>query len=384
MRQVLIVGVSTRAAAESAARAGYAVTALDAFADLDHPPPVHALSLPRDFGVPFSAAAAARASRTLDGDAVVYVSGFENHPAAVGQLARGRELWGNAPDILRRVRNPCVLADVLRHRGFSTPEVHEGSSEPNRSIEWLVKPRASGGGRGIRPWHLGMRVSAHLYLQQRIEGTPASIVFVAAGGRALPLGVSRQLCGDPAFGARTFRYCGSILTTPAGAQWPAGLVETACRLAAAVAEAFGVRGVNGVDFIARGAVPVPIEVNPRWCASMELVERAYGVSVFDAHAAACASGRLPSFDLHAHVPRPAAWGKAVVFARRDVVAGDTRPWLGDPDIRDVPRTGERIAAGRPVCTVLAQGADHRACYEALVARAESVYAQLAPWERRAA
>ena len=52
---VLIVGVSTRAAAESAARAGFDVIALDAYADLDQHPSVRALSLPRDFGTAFSA-----------------------------------------------------------------------------------------------------------------------------------------------------------------------------------------------------------------------------------------------------------------------------------------------------------------------------------------
>ena len=53
-RRVLIVGVSTRAAAESAARAGFEVIALDAYADLDQHPSVRALSLPRDFGTAFS------------------------------------------------------------------------------------------------------------------------------------------------------------------------------------------------------------------------------------------------------------------------------------------------------------------------------------------
>ena len=100
--RVLVVGVSTRAAAESAARAGYAVTALDAFADADQHPAVRALSLPRDFGVPFSARAAARAARTIDYDAVAYLSSFENHPAAVRALAERGTLWGNAPETLAR------------------------------------------------------------------------------------------------------------------------------------------------------------------------------------------------------------------------------------------------------------------------------------------
>jgi hypothetical protein len=61
-----------------------------------------------------------------------------------------------------------------------------------------------------------------------------------------------------------------------------------------------------------------------------------------------------------------AHGKAVVFARRDVVLGDTRPWLEDPTVRDVPFPGERVRAGRPVCTVLTDGAGAAAACGRLV------------------
>ena len=103
MPDVLIVGVSTRPAADSAARAGFGVTALDTFGDLDQSSGVRALSMPRDFGESFSASSAARAAEKLSCDAVVYLSNFENHPRAVQSLARGRSLWGNSPDVLKRV-----------------------------------------------------------------------------------------------------------------------------------------------------------------------------------------------------------------------------------------------------------------------------------------
>ena len=85
-RRVLIVGVSTRAAADSAARAGFDVIALDAYADLDQHPSVRALSLPRDFGTPFSPEAVVNVARELPSDAVVYLSSLENHPKAVEAL----------------------------------------------------------------------------------------------------------------------------------------------------------------------------------------------------------------------------------------------------------------------------------------------------------
>jgi len=408
-RSVLIVGVSTRAAAESAARSGFDVTALDAFGDLDQHPSVRSLSLPA-----FTAHSAARVARTIASDAVVFMSSFENHPRAVSALATGRALWGNPPEVLRRVRHPVLLAEALNRRGMDSPasfvtlesyaaaasdggptsSAMSASDEEPASYEvsafrrtvprdrrWLLKPLASGGGHGVRPWCDEARLPRGCYLQELVEGTPGSIVFVAAGGRAVPLGVSRQLIGEQAFGATPYRYCGSILAAAGDAQFARdeALVKHACVLAQAVAEEFDLVGVNGIDFIACDGVPITVEVNPRWSASMELVERAYGMSVFGAHAAACRDGRLPAFDL-VHARRDVgAVGKAVVFARRDVTIGDTATWLADATVRDVPHPGEHIAADRPLCTVFAAGRDGEACHAALVRRAERVYTELAQW-----
>jgi hypothetical protein len=393
---VLIAGVSTRAAAESAAKAGYCVTSLDAFGDLDQHPSVHGLSLPRDFHTPFTPHQAVRAARgggggSVPGDSVTYVANFENHPRDVGALAEGRALWGNPPAVLERVRNPVLVAEVLRARGLPAPAVRmppDASASgdapaPAGPVAWLAKPLSSGGGHRVRNWSGGSRPSRGCYLQQFIDGTPASIVFVAAGGRATALGVSRQLIGDPAFGADGYRYCGNILAGGGDPQFSsdAALVAAMVEVAAALTEAFGLVGVNGVDVIASEERPYTIEVNPRWCGSMELVERAHGVSVFAAHASACTTGALPGFDLVRARRGAPAVGKAIVFAREDVAVDDTRPWLADATVRDVPHPGERIAAGRPVCTVFAEGADSVACHAALRRRAEGIYVELAAMTR---
>jgi hypothetical protein len=65
-----------------------------------------------------------------------------------------------------------------------------------------------------------------------------------------------------------------------------------------------------------------------------------------------------------------------VYARRPVVVGDTRRWLDDASVRDVPHPGERIARGRPVCTVFAEGRDAAECFDALARRAERVYDEI--------
>jgi len=374
--QVLVVGISTRAAAESAARAGFAVTAVDAFADVDQHPSVRAHSL----GDQFSPDAAARYGRNITCAAAAYGSNFENHPSAIALLAQGRALWGNAPDAVRRVRDPKLLSDTLRRRGLAAPAVASDESQipnPESRTEWLLKPRASGGGHRIRRWQERHEVPRRHYLQEFIEGAPASIVFVACGGAVVPIGFSRQLIGDEAFGVSGFRYCGNILTA---AGEDDDLLDAARRTAAAVGEEFGLVGVNGIDLVVRDGVPYAIEVNPRWCASMELVERTYGLSVFGAHAAACRDGRLPVFDLAAARRRAIAVGKAIVFARRELTVGDVRAGLTSlvrsGDLRDIPKACTTIQAGRPICTVFAVGRRAADCRAELVRRAAAIEASL--------
>jgi predicted ATP-grasp superfamily ATP-dependent carboligase len=368
---VLIVGVSTRAAADSAARAGYEITSLDAYADLDQHPSVRALSLPKDFGAPFSPDAVVNAARDLPSDALMYLSSFENHPRAVQALAGERALWGNTPDVLRRVRDPQMLARALSLRGIRAPLVTTETPPPGEE-RWVIKPRVSGGGHGVRVWHPGDTLRRGQYLQQFVAGVPGSVIFVAAGGRGVALGTSRQLVGDSAFGVSGYRYCGNIMSASVDA------LKKASALVDAVSEEFPLVGVGCIDFITSDGELYPVEVNPRWSASMELIERARRLSMFTIHADACVRGVLPHAELF-RTPLSLTYGKAVVFARKEVVAGDTLAWLDDDTVRDIPRAGDRIGAGEPICTVFAVGSDDASCHAALVARAERVYSEVAGW-----
>ena len=109
---------------------------------------------------------------------------------------------------------------------------------------------------------------------------------------------------------------------------------------------------------------------------MELSERAFATTLFQAHADACRSGTLPSFDLLSGLQPSAAFGKAIIYARRDSRILDSAAWLDDPDVRDVPRSGQRFRKGQPVCSVFAAAVDSDSCYRELVARAECIYRQL--------
>ena len=138
-----------RAAAASAVRAGCDVTVVDAFGDLDLPPGVHRATVPGGLAG-FTVPAAVRAARTLQCDAVAFGAAFEHCPRGVSALARGRHLFGNAPDVLRRVRQPAALFAALERRGFPVPRTlppgtHAGAmggSWLQKQLRWSLRPRS--------------------------------------------------------------------------------------------------------------------------------------------------------------------------------------------------------------------------------------------------
>jgi len=382
--RILVTGLSTRAIAESAVRGGHPVVTLDYFGDRDQRALVENHALLRDFDLAFSAEALLQASRRLDFEALVYISNLENHPEVVEELAQGRVLLGNAPGVLRQVRDWRTLRAFCHEAGIPCPATllpgEEGDAA--RTIRWLRKPVRSGGGHGVRRWAGEPLDEAHI-LQAYVEGRPASAAFVADGQRSVVIGLTEQLIGRGELGARGFTWCGNILPLALQPAERIAVLETVKRMAARLTRRFGLRGVNGVDLVVADGpdgrpCPFLVEVNPRYTASMELVERAYGLNVFSLHLGALA-GRLPDFSLAEHLHGVTVvttsvvpyFGKGIVYARRTVVMPETEGWT-QQGRRDVPFPGERIEAGHPVCTVLAEGKGREACWNRLLASVETV------------
>jgi len=410
--------------AESAARVGARVVAVDFFGDRDQARAAESHAVDRDLGLPATAAGLVRAARRLGGDAAIYGANLENHPAAIARLARTHEVLGNPAEVVREVRDWRALRRYCQEAGIAHPTTllaGEESSAREKGGAWLRKRVRSGGGHGVRPWDGAALDRAHL-LQEEVAGRAASAAFVADGHAARLFALTEQLTGNHALGARGHAWCGNILPfAAAGASRPDDaatmpdpggsaderLVAAVARVAGLLTARFGLRGVNGLDLVMREtrdgvAVPLLVEVNPRFTASMELAERAWGVNVFTAHLEACA-GRLPGASpaagagLPADLARPPAGGfvgKAIVFARRSSVAPETGAWLEETledaagasvtaAIRDVPAGGRRIRARHPVCTVFAAGEPTRdACLERLHEAAATMYGRLRHGGRR--
>ena len=359
--KVLLTGLTTRAIAESAIRAGVDVVTVDYFGDLDQERLCETHPL-RDRGLGYSAVALLEVARELPYDAVAYCGGLENHPDVVANLARGRELLGNDPETLRRVRDPGELFRFLARRGFDVPDTRRPTDPPPEDGRWLLKPARGGGGQGVRRWR-GEAPRPTEILQERVAGVSASASFVADGRRSRVLGWSEQR-----HRGRSFRYAGNLMPLAGG---PAARREVEA-IADALTREYGLRGLNGFDFVLRGDRPVVLEVNPRYCASMELVECASGASLFGLHLRACDGELPPPLELAA-----GAWGKAIVYATATVTAPDTTAWL-ERGVRDVPHPGETIRAGHPICTVLASAPTQARCEAELEAAAAAIQAACVP------
>ena len=362
---LLIVGASARAAAFSALRAGLHPWCVDLFADVDLQQRCAVTRTTERYPEGFQ--------RFLDSDVPgpwMYTGGLENHPRLVQRMARRRPLLGNTEDALSRCRDPEYVSALLRSAGMPVPEVASAVQKSSATRHWLLKPRRGASGVGIRfrtPGESGPQ-RRDTYLQEFIEGESLALLFLGGDRTARFLGMTRQLIGLPWLHAVPFRYCGSIgPLRPSLIQRPSleelgRLLASQCHLA----------GLFGVDGVLREGVFWPVEINPRYTASVEVLEHAIGMPILGWHAHVFTHNRLP--------PPPAlvanrTIGKAILFARDDLHIPIEGPWMTElrspkpvselPDFADIPAAGELIEAGKPILTFFATADSPAACEDVL-------------------
>jgi uncharacterized protein len=349
------VAVSARMLAQLAVADGYAVTALDRFGDVDLRALAPGATAPTNDGLAALAA-------DIDADAIVYGAGLENRPDLVGELAAGRELLGTPAELLAAVRDPWAVGAAARAAGARAPETwapghvpaapgaagRAGPAAPagraGGGEAWLRKPRHSGGGQGVRAWRGGV-LRATEVLQRRVGGLSCSAVAIGDGQSAVVLGLTEQLHLAPGF-----RWTGNVTPPRLPEAQRAELDGQLRAVCAEVAGRFGVRGAFGVDAVWDGRHAWVLEVNPRPSASLEL----FGPGSFEAHVLGARGLGLPVAG--AAPARSRAAVKLVLFADRTVCAPDPG-WWPNGLVRDIPRAGETIKRGAPVCTLMSADAD---------------------------
>lgn len=388
---IAVVGASVRAATFSLLKTKHEVVAADLFADADLLRQCRATRVS-----PYPEGFEAWLAQT-ECDAWLYTGALENYPDLVDRMSVLRPLLGHRGELLRRARDPMQLQINLRHEGFDFPETQLARTARARRGEWISKTYRGSCGSGV-----GRDDSQ--FLQRRIEGVTLSAVYL---GEQL-LDVTQQLVGEKWAGASEFQYCGSIGPYPLSSERTRRLEDLGKTLNAT----FGLNSLYGVDLIDDGEALWVIEVNPRYTASVEVVERMYGISVFDPNQAISkhggVGGRAPQGRavIGGCSPKPPVFsesgtpvetagtlsssaptshfGKVVMFAKAPLNVGSE---LSDrllhqagepprPELADIPCAGTEIENGQPLMTVFAEGESCEGVASRLQSRVTEIEQQL--------
>jgi predicted ATP-grasp superfamily ATP-dependent carboligase len=192
-------------------------------------------------------------------------------------------------------------------------------------------------------------------------------LYIGTPPEARLVGVTQQLIGAP---RSPFGYRGNIgplvVTAPLTARLGA--------LGSALSAAFRLTGWFGVDYILNGGIPWPVEINPRYTASVEIHELFLHRSLLPDHIRACKGIALESHGPPAGaLPSRVVFGKLIVYAPERLIVPE---WLRLQDefpdlyeanlIADVPWPGSSVEAGQPVMTLLASASTLQSCRRRLL------------------
>lgn len=367
---MLVISVSGRILAQAARREGTPARVIDRYGDLDTRAAAETLQVEPALGDrnagPRLMAAIERFAPRAWGEPVVWGGGLEGQPALLEQLAEDRELLGNGADQVRQLTDPVAWSALLDRLGLPYPAIR--LDPPPAGEDWLSKQTGASGGWHVRPADPGDDPQGR-YFQRRAPGTPYSVLFAADGREAAILGFTEQWTGRAQTGDdRDFRYGGGLAHAPLPAMLRRRVTEAVETLTAAV----GLRGLNGLDFVADGDRFQILEVNPRPVASLDLYREGLAPSPYGLH---LAGSRGPLPQVAAEPPR-CYRGHAVVYADRPLrlppglLAND---WCGD----QAPQ-GTEFPEGAPVCTVHARHADRERARRMLWMRHQRIREQLGP------
>mgnify|MGYP002639230413 FL=1 len=380
--RLIIVGASTRAAAQSAVRGGFRAWCIDQFGDQDLRACAEHVEVVDDWPQGILSIIPQIPPGTL-----VITGALENAPSILARLRERLPFAGCDVDSMRALRDPHNLQQILGQAGLDAlqvslrePAVGRPANEP--SVRWLEKPLKSAAGFRIR-FHEpastdestrpdDRNLPPRSYFQQFVEGDSISGLFLSSGEDCQLVGLTRQLIGLDEAGCSGFRYCGSIGPLAPGDLSPRAF-ELARRIGSTLAEATGCRGLFGCDFLwdSDDESLHVCEVNPRYSASAEVLEPAGRVPLMSLHLNAC-RGQLPD-----SVNEPAAdaeyHGKLICFAKRSFRANLLKSLPPEIRIADLPSEDSEIAVGHPVCTVLAKGDSESSARAALFKAAAEIH-----------
>jgi len=365
---ILIVAGSGRMLAQVAKHAGLKPLVIDLFADLDMQGYAedfrqiaslaeHDLAIAVDYFVERYVVAH-----------VIYGSGFECYPESLHYLNSRLLVLGNDPDAFARQLDKPAFFSTLDALNIPHPDVV--FSAPDCADGWLIKPMQGQGGVGIQRYG-GGAVDNSVYWQRFQAGASYSALFLADGQQVQVVGFNSQWSVGLSE-TLAFVFSGIINNADLSNAHKTVLTGWLKQLV----PAFGLKGLNSLDFIFADDCSYVLEINPRPSASMQLYDqdlliRHIQLSVGATSVAQSSeAGRLKS---------PPQRGYQVVYAERDLIIPDCFEW---PDgCMDLPKPGNMCRAGQPLCSIIAHQKNSQSVAEQLLIKQQLIINKLEGFDR---
>lgn len=334
----------------AATRAGYAVTAIDAFADKQTVELAEATVVVGYGKYGFDADALLSVIARLDASrylGFVYGSGFEAQPDLLQKIAALIPVIGNSAVTVAAVKATNSFFSTLEKCNISYPKVYEVLPDGVDSTVYLKKLAGGCGGTHISIASADCAIQAgQHYYQQLINGRSVSLLFVANVHGVEVIGFNEQWLSPTEI--LPFRYGGAVNNIAL----PEPIQQQMIAAAEKLTVEFGLVGLNSLDAVLRGELVYVLEINPRLSATFDLYD---DENLMDLHIQACIDGELFS-----HQCARSSNAHAIVYAATDIVISNAFEW--PCWVVDIPQPATQqkeitILAGEPVCTVLSHAYD---------------------------
>jgi len=356
---ILIVAGSGRMLAQAAKHAGLKPLVIDLFADLDMQGYAEDFRQVKSLAEQDLAPVVDYFIERYAVTHVIYGSGFECYPESLHYLNSRLIMLGNDPDAFARQLDKPAFFSTLDALNIPHPDVV--FSTPGCAEGWLIKSMQGQGGIGIQRYDGGAADNS-VYWQRFQAGASYSTLFLADGQQVQVVGFNRQWSVRLSQ-TQEFVFSGVINNADLSDVHKTVITGWLKQMV----PAFGLKGLNSLDFIHADGCSYVLEINPRPSASMEL----YGQDLLNRHVGATSVALSPGVG---RLKSPPQTGYQVVYAEHDLIIPDHFEW---PDwCMDLPKPGNMCRAGQPLCSIIAHQKNSRSVAEQLLTKQQLIINKL--------
>jgi predicted ATP-grasp superfamily ATP-dependent carboligase len=273
-------------------------------------------------------------------------------------------------------------SEIVWPRSISIADASMLHDPTMKRSRWVLKSYQSVGGQGVHDWPIDSASTSHrladdsqnCYLQQKQEGTGVGVTFLTSDFGTILLGGAESGFEDTQRFMPKYTYRGSI----GPYQWSETFLARLRSFGQRVGSEARILGLWQADFIVNPEFISLLEINPRWSASMELLDVAMEERLVGWHVA-CVNKSVELSEWHALSLRcdqrilakpQQVYGKLIHYAPFDFVVSESQAsqwwevrWDSGKRLpaesawfaADIPPANTQVTQGQPIRTSMIVG-----------------------------